>query len=195
VFKILLTCTSVLQYIFRLGFLANFYTQMFIKALRISTFVVNNTHRTFNVRKIIRQNNSWAAIPTSKIPYGRTLAVQLATKLWANNVKDFSIDCFGIFSTHRDYCGHGLGWLRTRNISKLVISEVYDGYFSGPAIMAWSADEQNEFTSWLALQSDFSLSGCDQSSVLFYNADKFFQNNQRITESSIKEFLTDSQKI
>ena len=145
--------------------------------------------------KIIRQNNTWAKLPTSKNPYGTQLATHLATKLWANQVKDYTIDCFGIFETHRDYCGHGLAWLHARGISRLIIAEVNDGYFSGPNLMTWSTDEQNAFIDWLAVQSDFSLSGCDQTSVLFYKSDEFYQNNQRITESSIKEFLADTCKI
>lgn len=141
--------------------------------------------------KIIRHNNTWAKLPTSKNPYGAKLAAQLAVKLWDNQTKDYTTDLFGIMETHRDYCGHGLGWLRARGISKLVISEVYDGYFAGPNLMVWSTDEQKKFIDWLALQSDFRLSGCDQTSVLFYHSDEFFQNNQRINESRIRKFLAD----
>ena len=169
-----------------------------LRVLQISTVVVGKhscDQKWKSAGKFIRQSNTWAKLPTSKTPYGTQLAAQLATKLWANQTKDYTIDCFGIFEIHRDYCGHGLGWQRARSISKLVISEVNDGYFIGPNLMAWSTDEQKEFIDWLALQSDFSLSGCDQTSALFYKSDDFFQNNQRINEIRIKEFLADPLKI
>lgn len=66
------------------------------------------------------------------------------------------------------------------------LAYVYDGYSEDQdLIKSWSSDE--EFIQLLSEQSDFSLSGCDPSSEL-YEKHIWYQNNQRITRSSLESF-------
>ena len=119
--------------------------------------------------------------------FGRSLALNLAAKLWANQIKAHHKDAFGILFLHRDYCGHGLAW-RT-DPTALTLGVVYDGHLCGDVLKTWSLDEKEAFIDWIAEQSDFTLSGVDPASAAFYSSDPWNQGNQRITKARIQSFL------
>lgn len=117
--------------------------------------------------------------------YGTALGRKCADKLWEIKQNQKTNDESGIFFEHQAYCGHGLAWLD----GNLVICEVYDGTLMPPTIMKWSPDEKDKFIRWLSVQSDFSLSGSDESAVGFYTSDDWARGNQRLCRSRIESFL------
>jgi len=142
-----------------------------------------------------RKIYTWTNAPINKHKFGEELGYMLATKLWANQTKNHAKDCFGIIHLHRDYGGHGLAWAKLSNsddVSSLILSEVHDGYLNQHTFcLKWSTEQQKDFVLWAGHQSDFSLSGFDESSAALYTPDRFKQNNQRITEQRIRDFLAD----
>jgi hypothetical protein len=88
-----------------------------------------------------------------------------------------------IHEFHRDYCGHGL--IRTQDGIKLC--EILDGYHPGEAIAEWRSRE--EFVAFFAEQSDYSCSGWDEASPIFFTSDEWHRNNQRLTRAKLQRFL------
>lgn len=88
-----------------------------------------------------------------------------------------------IHEFHRDYCGHGL--IRTEAGIKLC--EILDGHHPGEAIAEWRSRE--DFVAFFAEQSDYSCSGWDESSPVFFTGDEWHRNNQRLTRKKLLSFV------
>lgn len=115
----------------------------------------------------------------SRAPFGMQLARELYRKLMTCDEGSGLIHAF-----HRDYCGHGL--IRTGNA--ITLREIYDGgYGTGDPIASW--DEQDDFVTFFARQSDFTCSGWDPKEPVFFTADSWAQNNQRLTRDVIRTFV------
>lgn len=87
-----------------------------------------------------------------------------------------------IHEFHRDFCGHGL--IRTETGIKLC--DILDGYYPGEAIAEWCSRE--DFVAFFAEQSDYSCSGWDESSPVFFTSDDWHRNNQRLTRAKLLRF-------
>ena len=115
----------------------------------------------------------------SRVKFGMELAHRVAIKLKTQGISS------GLFYSHRDYCGHGLIY---RN-GQFILVEVYDGFPDQSEFLAtW--DSEKEFVRFLAGLSDFTCSGADATSKLFYTNDSFSLNNQRITKDWLQEYAT-----
>jgi hypothetical protein len=104
-------------------------------------------------------------------PYGLELAEAVAARL------DQGPD---LHYFHRDYCGYGLGKLE----GEYVYDEVYDGYIleaKDNSANRVAFTERAEFVSWLANQSDESLSGRNPLNGAY--------NNQCIDYWRLKAFI------
>lgn len=88
-----------------------------------------------------------------------------------------------IHEFHRDFCGHGL--IRTETGIKLC--DILDGYYPGEAIAEWCSRE--DFVAFFAEQSDYSCSGWDESSPVFFTSDDWHRNNQRLTREKLRRFV------
>lgn len=88
-----------------------------------------------------------------------------------------------IHEFHRDYCGHGL--IRTEAGIKLC--EILDGHHPGKATAEWRSRE--DFVAFFAEQSDYSCSGWDESSPVFFTSDEWHRNNQRLTRKKLLRFV------
>ena len=88
-----------------------------------------------------------------------------------------------IHEFHRDYCGHGL--IRTEAGIKLC--EILDGHHPGEANAEWRSRE--DFVAFFAEQSDYSCSGWDESSPVFFTSDEWHRNNQRLTRKKLLRFV------
>lgn len=88
-----------------------------------------------------------------------------------------------IHEFHRDYCGHGL--IRTETGIKLC--EILDGHHPGEAIAEWRS--RDDFVAFFAEQSDYSCSGWDESSPVFFTSDEWHRNNQRLTRAKLLRFV------
>lgn len=66
--------------------------------------------------------------------------------------------------------------------------EVYDGYadYSRP-LHSW--DDENAFRAWLGNQSDYSLSGADDSQPELLANSTFDLNNQRLTKQRMVDYV------
>jgi len=80
---------------------------------------------------------------------------------------------------HRDYCGHGL-FLEE---GKFRVAEVDDGV-GWETLLAF--DSRDEFSAWLAEQSDHSLNGYTGRGPF---EDLRHGNNQRITRARLEQFI------
>ena len=87
-----------------------------------------------------------------------------------------------IHEFHRDYCGHGL--IRTEAGIKLC--DILDGHHPGEAIAEWRSRE--DFVTFFAEQSDYSCSGWDDTSPVFFTTDEWHRNNQRLTREKLRRF-------
>jgi len=87
-----------------------------------------------------------------------------------------------IHEFHRDYCGHGL--IRTEHGIKLC--DILDGHYPGEAIVEWRSREA--FVAFFAEQSDYSCSGWDETSPVFFSSDEWHRNNQRLTREKLLRF-------
>jgi hypothetical protein len=87
-----------------------------------------------------------------------------------------------IHEFHRDYCGHGL--IRTQDGIKLC--DILDGHHPGEAIAQWRSRE--DFVAFFAEQSDYSCSGWDETSPVFFTSDEWSRNNQRLTREKLLRF-------
>lgn len=113
----------------------------------------------------------------SRAPFTRELAAQVAARLKQGH---------SLCNCHRDYCGHGL----TFHNGRFLLLEVCDGVpepETNDVIADW--DEEG-FIDFLASQSDYSCSGADPDTPLFYTARRWGQNNQRITQRRLEEFVS-----
>ncbi len=111
----------------------------------------------------------------STSPYGKDLAERVAAHL----LRHGSI----CVNAHRDYCGMAFSYQR----SLFVYDQVYDGLFElsdnpamPPPIRTFGS--RAEFVTWLARQSDASLSGHE-------TGDPFLAGNQRITRARLEHEL------
>ena len=109
--------------------------------------------------------------------FGPVLAGQIWDRVMARPVGEGLIHEF-----HRDYCGHGL--IRTEDGIKLC--DILDGHHPGQAIAEWRSRE--EFVAFFAEQSDYSCSGWDESSPVFFTTDEWHRNNQRLTRAKLLRF-------
>lgn len=116
----------------------------------------------------------------SREPLGRLLAEQVWRKL-LNATPGNGV----IYDHHRDFCGHGL--IRTQD--GVMLADVQDGgLYSGPPIAEWSAE--GDFVTFLARQSDFSMSGWDAAEPVFFTEDDWYRNNQRLTRAVLERYLS-----
>ncbi|WP_186418268.1 hypothetical protein [Bosea sp. CS1GBMeth4] len=110
--------------------------------------------------------------------YGPVLAGQVWDRLMSCKVGEGLIHEF-----HRDFCGHGL--IRTEEGVKLC--DIDDGWHPGAAIAEWRSRE--EFVAFFAEQSDYSCSGWDETSPIFFTEDEWHRNNQRLTRDKLLRFV------
>lgn len=109
--------------------------------------------------------------------FGPVLAGQVWDRVMVRPVGEGLIHEF-----HRDYCGHGL--IRTRYGVKLC--DILDGHHPGEAIAEWRSRES--FVAFFAEQSDYSCSGWDEASPVFFTDDEWHRNNQRLTREKLQRF-------
>lgn len=116
--------------------------------------------------------------------YGRELAGKVAEKLKRDPIKlnedGYYVGSGGFRLSHRDYCGVGLYFFE----GKFTLGEVNDGM--GPYPILITFENQEEFTAWLANQSDQSMSLMVRNDRLSFNF-----NNQTITKIRLEYFLED----
>jgi hypothetical protein len=110
--------------------------------------------------------------------FGPVLAEQVWDRLMTCPVGEGLIHEF-----HRDFCGHGL--IRTQAGVKLC--DILDGYHPGEAIAEWRS--RDEFVAFFAEQSDYSCSGWDEASPVFFTSDEWHRNNQRLTRKKLLRFV------
>ena len=104
--------------------------------------------------------------------YGEPLARKVARKLTANPG--------GLFHSHRDYCGIGLYFFK----GQFTLGEVNDGM--GPHPIMLTFENRDEFITWLANQSDQSMS---LFAAVKDNNVSFKFNNQTVTKTRLSYFL------
>lgn len=110
------------------------------------------------------------------IPFGEALAGAVWDKLRRSK------DGWGIAYGHPYYCGHGL--VRKKADVALVIVE--DGR-AAKTLKAWS--KKADFVDFWAPLTDFVCGGADPANALFYTADDWERNNQRMTRERLEEFV------
>jgi len=110
--------------------------------------------------------------------FGPVLAGQVWDRLMSCKVGEGLIHEF-----HRDFCGHGL--IRTPDGVKLC--DIQDGHHPGEAIAQWHS--RDEFVAFFAGQSDYSCSGWDEGSPVFFTSDEWYRNNQRLTREKLRRFV------
>lgn len=114
--------------------------------------------------------------------YGRELAGKAAEKLKRDptklNADGYYVGSGGLYLAHRDYCGTGLYFFE----GKFTLGEVNDGMGPHPVLITF--ENQEEFTAWLANQSDQSMSLVVRNDRLPFNF-----NNQTITKIRLEYFL------
>ncbi len=109
--------------------------------------------------------------------FGPVLAGQVWDRVMTRRVGEGLIHEF-----HRDYCGHGL--IRTEDGIKLC--DILDGHHPGEAIAEWRSRE--DFVAFFAEQSNYSCSGWDETSPVFFTSDEWHRNNQRLTRAKLLRF-------
>lgn len=109
--------------------------------------------------------------------FGPVLAGQVWDRVISRPVGEGLIHEF-----HRDFCGHGL--IRTEDGIKLC--DILDGHHPGEAIAEWRSREA--FVAFFAEQSDYSCSGWDETSPVFFTNDEWHRNNQRLTREKLRRF-------
>ncbi len=105
-----------------------------------------------------------------KEPYGIDIATKVCKKLMQNPGEDY-----GLYFSHRDYCGMGLYYINLQ----FILGVVNDGY--GPAPLLASCDSETDFVDWLSRESDQTMS--------LYGS---HFNNQTITKSRLEWYLEDN---
>lgn len=130
----------------------------------------------------MKERRKWSEKATIEKLNRSKIGIELASKVAKKLLKDKGRK--GIWYTHRDYCGHGLISIDD-NIS---LVEVHDGDpLDGKALLSWKSE--SDFISWLARQSDFSLSGADPDEKELFSEDSFGLNNQRLTAERLTEYV------
>jgi hypothetical protein len=115
----------------------------------------------------------------SKEPLGADLARRVVERLIKDGDKN------GLWFSHRDYCGHGLMY----SLGQFHLIEVYDGFADDSRLIrSWSNEES--FRVWLGKQSDYSLSGADDSQPELLANTMFELNNQRLTKERMIDYVT-----
>jgi hypothetical protein len=126
-------------------------------------------------------------IKLDRTPYGETLAQAVMSKLTCTTKN------YEMLSIHRDYCGQGI--VHDKEFGSFSICYVFDGY---PGNDVKRFDSAAAFVTWLAKQSDFSLSGApgvdaDPAVEALPPEEEWFRiNNQRITKHTLEEFVKSS---
>lgn len=111
-------------------------------------------------------------------PFGERLAGKVWRELmWCREGEGL------IHEHHRDYCGHGL----IRTPDGVMLCEIQDGHFPGPAIAAWTKRE--DFVAFFARQSDWSCSGWEPAEPVFHTEDPWLRSNQRLTRAILEWFV------
>lgn len=129
----------------------------------------------------------------SRKPFGMTLAKKLASAL-KKAAGSRHPEKRALVNNHRDYCGHGLAYIR----EQFLLLEIHDGVWelldlekgkpsSKPAIASW--ESVDSFCHFWSRQSDYSCSGSDPDAELFYSTDPWIVGNQRITRYAILRFI------
>ena len=103
-------------------------------------------------------------------PYGRSLALDVTKKL---SIPEY--EGWGLFHSHRDYCGLGLFFFE----GFYSLGVVFDGYSPYPLLV--TCKKEVDFIAWLSNEND-------QSMTLY--GKKF--NNQTITRLRLEWFLEDN---
>ncbi|KAG2372854.1 hypothetical protein C9374_012064 [Naegleria lovaniensis] len=128
------------------------------------------------------EEHSWCSeqviAALSREPVGTELAQQVAQALKSGRY---------IMNGHRDYCGVGLVYTTPQKVFEFCY--VNDG-FNTDSIISFS--DENEFIKFLSEQSDYSMSGADESSAVFYEKNTFGRNNQRITVARLEHLVATS---
>ena len=131
----------------------------------------------------------------SKEPFGVELMAAVAERLMKEGHDGWN---GGLYYIHRDYCGHGLNFSTRgydqadRDESRKVfnLQVVIDGHFSGQKVGYWERKE--DFIKFWARQSDYSCSGYDKYTRLFYEHEEFIRGNQRINKNRLQEYVVQS---
>lgn len=116
----------------------------------------------------------------SKQPFGRPLAQQFIDAL--HNGKGFA-------TCHPGYCGWIAGYSPQRD--QFLFTRSWEGGLGvemEEAIdLVWKGSEKEQLIEWLANQSDYTMSGADDNSII--NPSHGWINNQTLSEKRIREFL------
>lgn len=139
------------------------------------------------------QNGEPAGRKINRKPFGMTLAKKLASAL-KKAAGSRHQEQRALFNNHRDYCGHGLAYIR----EQFLLLQIHDGVWdlldlqkgkatSKPPIASW--DSVDSFCHFWSRQSNYSCSGADPDAELFYSTDPWIVSNQRITRSAINRFI------
>jgi hypothetical protein len=131
-------------------------------------------------------------IPTCrKEPFGRELMEQVASKLTKEGYHGYH---GGLRYTHRDFCGHGLvfrprGYDLEDNHPVYSLCTVNDGFWTKDILGMWGSKE--DFVSFWSRQSDWSCSGFDETTFLFFEKEESLaaRGNQRITRDRLQRYL------
>lgn len=116
----------------------------------------------------------------SREKFGTDLSSLVAEKLQSDDGER------GLWNVHRDYCGHGLIY----RDSQIRLITVQDGHATeGKLLKAW--DNADAFVAWLARQSDYSMSGADESEADLLPSSSSNLNNQRITRVRLRDYVHD----
>lgn len=129
----------------------------------------------------------------SRKPFGMTLAKKLAGAL-EKAAQSRHPEKRALANNHRDYCGHGLAYIR----KQFLLLEIHDGVWelldlekgkpsSKPPIASW--DSVDSFCGFWSRQSNYSCSGADPDAELFHSTDPWIVSNQRITRYAINRFI------
>ncbi len=116
----------------------------------------------------------------SRQKFGKDLSSLVAEKLLNDGGER------GLWNSHRDSCGHGLIY----QDAQFQLVAVHDGHASeGKVLKTW--DSSDAFVAWLEEQSDFSLSGADESEPALRPRTPSNLNNQRITLARLRDYVHD----
>ena len=130
---------------------------------------------------IIMDGNGLPHEKLSRELYGSKLAEKVVNKL-IEKLSDTTPYPAGIHYSHRDYCGIGIFYFG----KGFSIHYVFD---SMPQDTIVFFRNEQEMISFLANQSDYSMSGYDKNSVM-KESDAFQLNNQRNTRKLLLNFLS-----
>ncbi len=109
----------------------------------------------------------------SREPFGKALIDKVARKLENGHKLEYD---------HRDYCGLGLKYDENQ---KFVLYAKWES-MEDPKL-TW--DNKKDFIKFMSSQSDYSLSGADDTIAELYESSLHSLNNQRITKKRLLEFV------